>query len=139
MTMVLTPEQYLALSAIASIDLGSDVGSRIADIRDNQYVGVNFANSQYYALSAFDDWTLLDQTPSSSSGFSSSVFQSPSTTTPPSQLIFSFRGTANPSTGDLYGFLKDLDDNGFIASGTAVPIQFLEAYSFVKETIEALH
>lgn len=132
--------QYLALSQLAYTDFSS------LDFSGNQSYGFDWLNSNGYLnppasndpntvydyisqddnngdLTNFSGWTLIAATGEPNGAFAGAAFRGPN-----GEIVFSFRGTENPSIGDY------LADAAIVAMTHSV--QFDHAYQFVWDTLK---
>ena len=132
--------QYLALSQLAYVDFSS------LDFSGTQTYGLDWLNDNGYLnppvsndpntvynyirqddesgnLTNFAGWTLIGATGEPNEGFAAAAFQGPN-----GEIVFSFRGTENPSIGDY------LADAAIVAMTHTV--QFDQAYQFVWNTLK---
>lgn len=144
--MSLTPEQYMALSALCYTDYPSRVPTDanhpsiqklINDSNNgakeiNNYKDSNGnINPQFLALSSLNSWELISFQPNTLSGFAGAAFKSPS-----GEIVFAFRGTE--IDGDLLTILQDFSQDLQIATDTTLsgPNQFDDAHAFWLNTMQ---
>ena len=127
--MSLTPEQYIALSALvyestSKNDIKAPIGSIISRVENRNKL-------EYAALSSLSSYILLDYT-STPSGFQAAAFQSPS-----GEIVFSFKGTDAGNGSEFNKDIANADEQIFTGSSKGLPAQFVDAEKFVMSILRS--
>ena len=127
--MSLTPEQYIALSALvyestSKNDIKAPIGNIISRVENRNKL-------EYAALSSLSSYILLDYT-STPSGFQAAAFQSPS-----GEIVFSFKGTDAGNGSEFNKDIANADEQIFTGSSKGLPAQFVDAENFVMPILRS--